>query len=148
MKPVLLLLESAKVLLKSKPNLKVTQHLTNGHDVAAPKLYTEGHTIVSDGSNIRDLEFQDHQEDEEDTEESLAEKLERLAMDQTSQQKSRRRKLEEARSGVSLSIVLTQSLKNNDQALLETVLSNRDPITIQNTISRLDPYSCVTFWIN
>ena len=86
MKPVLLLLESAKVLLKSKPNLKVTQHLTNGHDVAAPKLYTEGHTIVSDGSNIRDLEFQDHQEDEEDTEESLAEKLERLAMDQTSQQ--------------------------------------------------------------
>ena len=140
-----LLLESAKVLLKSKPNLKVTQHLTNGHDVAAPKLYTEGHTIVSDGSNIRDLEFQDHQEDEEDTEESLAEKLERLAMDQTSQQKSRRRKLEEARSGVSLSIVLTQSLKNNDQALLETVLSNRDPITIQNTISRLDPYSCVTF---
>ena len=61
--------------------------------------------------------FKTIKEDEEDTEESLAEKLERLAMDQTSQQKSRRRKLEEA-SGVSLSIVLAQSLKNNDQAFI------------------------------
>ncbi|EMG49225.1 UTP5 U3 small nucleolar RNA-associated protein 5 [Candida maltosa Xu316] len=140
----LLLDATNKIITKSKPNLKVTQHSTvNGHDVAAPKLYTEGHTIVSDGSNIKHLAEDD---DEEDQDESLAEKLDKLSMDNKSgQQKSRRKKLEEARSGVSLSIILSQSLKNNDQALLETVLSNRDTVTIQNTISRLDPYSSVMF---
>ncbi|RCK66046.1 U3 small nucleolar RNA-associated protein 5 [Candida viswanathii] len=137
------LLDTSKTISKSKPDLRVTQHTTiNGHDVAAPKLYTEGHTIISDGSNIRHLE-----EDESDVnDESLAEKLDRLSVDSAKTPvKSRRKKLEEARSGVSLSIILTQSLQSNDTSLLETVLQNRDVVTIQNTISRLDPHTAVIF---
>ena len=136
------LLDSTKIITKSKPDLRVTQHTTiNGHDVAAPKLYSEGHTIISDGSNIRHID-----EEDEDQEESLAEKLDRLSVDTSKTPvKSRRKKLEEARSGVSLSIILTQSLQNNDTSLLETVLQNRDTVTIQNTINRLDPYTAVLF---
>ena len=140
------LLDSSKTITKSKPDLRATEHTTiNGHDVAAPKLYTEGHTIISDGSNIRHLDGEDDEDDDEQ-EESLAEKLDRLSVDNTKTPvKSKRKKLEEARSGVSLSIILTQSLQNNDTSLLETVLQNRDTITIQNTINRLDPYTAVLF---
>lgn len=41
-------------------------------------------------------------------------------------------------SGVSLSTVLTQSLRTNDQSLLESCLHNTDADVIKNTIQRLD----------
>ena len=41
-------------------------------------------------------------------------------------------------TGVSLSTVLTQSLRTNDQSLLESCLHNTDADIVQNTIQRLD----------
>ncbi|EGW33718.1 uncharacterized protein SPAPADRAFT_59082 [Spathaspora passalidarum NRRL Y-27907] len=131
----------SQTISKARPDLKTTQHTVSGHDVAAAKLYSEGHAIVSDGTNIRDLDKDDEDEGEEsEQEESLAEKLDRLAMDKP---KPAKKKLEDARTGASLAVILSQSLKNNDQSLLETVLTNRDPQIIQNTISRLNPYLAV-----
>lgn len=111
---------------KSKLNINVVDHSLYGHDVAAKKLYNEGNVIISDGSNLKDLEFED--------DESLAEKLDRLS---TSQPKKSNKKISSSKTGT-LTIILSQSLKNNDHTLLETVLSNRDPQIIQNTLSKLD----------
>lgn len=124
------LIDSNLIIYKSRPNLKSTQSLTErGHDIAASKPYVEGHAIISDGNNIRDLE-------EDEDEESLAEKLDKISTEQISKKKSK--KIDGKNTTKSLAIILSQSLRNNDHSLLETVLSNRDSQVIQNTISKLD----------
>ncbi|KAI5963965.1 UTP5 [Candida margitis] len=129
------LLDTSKTIFKNKADLKPSQSSSvYGHDVAASKLYNESHAIVNDGSNLGDLE--DQSDDE-----TLAEKFDKLAMNK--QQPQRKKKLEENRNGISLSIILSQALQNNDHALLETVLQTRDSQSIQNTIGRLNPYSSV-----
>ncbi|MDC6270731.1 WD40 repeat and Utp12 domain-containing protein [Acetobacter pasteurianus] len=145
------LLDSNKTIIKRKANLKhLQQSGSYGHDAAASKLYNESHAIVGDGTNIGDLEGEhgvgdnDGGEDEEEQEEeSMAEKLERLAMKNQKAGPQRRRKLEDNRNGISLSVILSQSLTNNDHTLLETVLQTTDTQTIKNTISRLNPYLSV-----
>ncbi|RLV90561.1 U3 small nucleolar RNA-associated protein 5 [Spathaspora sp. JA1] len=127
-------IQPTTTIVKPRPDLKSTQHTMYGHDIASAKLYSEGHAIVSDGTNIRDLE-----EEEEPEQESLAEKLDRLSVEKP---KPTKKKLDTT-TGTSLAIILAQSLKNNDHSLLETVLSNHDPTIIQNTITRLNPYLAV-----
>ncbi|KAK6198523.1 component of small subunit processosome [Scheffersomyces amazonensis] len=129
-----------KVVFKSKPDLKVVNHSTYGHDIAAPKLYSEGHAIISDGTNLGDVlnEVEGEDEDEEE-EESLAEKFEKLSQEKSLNQSTKsKKKLGGDKTGT-LAVILSQSLRNNDHSLLETVLSNRDSQVIQNTIERLDP---------
>ncbi|EAZ63187.2 part of small (ribosomal) subunit (SSU) processosome (contains U3 snoRNA) [Scheffersomyces stipitis CBS 6054] len=128
---------SDRTIHKSKPDLKVTTHSSHGHDVASAKLYSEGHAIISDGTNVRDLELNIEDDKEEET---LADKLEKLGGEQKAPAKSikTKHKLGGDKTGT-LTIILSQSLRNNDHSLLETVLSNRDPVVIQNTISKLDP---------
>lgn len=129
------LLDTNKTIIKDKADLKPTQSSSvYGHDVAASKLYNESHAVVNDGISLGNLE-------DESDEETLAEKFDKLAMNK--QQPQRKKKLEENRNGISLSIILSQALQNNDHSLLETVLQTRDPQSIKNTISRLNPYSSV-----
>ncbi|KAI5961929.1 UTP5 [Candida theae] len=129
------LLRQSKTIIKNKADLKPSHSASeHGHDVAASKLYNESHAVVNDGTSLADI-------DDESDEETLAEKFDKLAMNK--QQPQRKRKLEENRNGISLSIILSQALQNNDHSLLETVLQTRDPQSIQNTISRLNPYSSV-----
>ncbi|KAK6461294.1 component of small subunit processosome [Scheffersomyces coipomensis] len=127
-----------KVIFKSKPDLKVVNHSSFGHDIAAPKLYSEGHAIISDGTQLGGLIDEDEEGGEE--EESLAEKLEKLSNESKSQTQNTKskKKLGGDKTGT-LTIILSQSLRNNDHSLLETVLSNRDAQVIQNTIAKLDP---------
>lgn len=136
-----LCITSNKSIEKSKPDFTSTVHSQYGHDVAATKHYNEGNAIVSDGSNLRDLQKDSDEEDDEEEEESLAEKLDKLSTEQAQKsKKSTERKKFGVGSNVTatLTIILSQALKNNDHSLLETVLSNRDPTVIQNTISKLD----------
>lgn len=118
----------SKTIEKSKQELKVPSHSRDGHDVAAPKLYTETHTVVTEGTAFQnDLEY----DEKEDT---LAERLEKLNGHKT---QTKTKRLQKHTAGT-LTVVLSQALRNNDHSLLETVLTNRDPTVVQNTISRLD----------
>ncbi|KAG7195514.1 Small subunit (SSU) processome component [Scheffersomyces spartinae] len=131
---------------KSKPDLKAISHTEAGHDIAASKHYNESNAIINDGLTTNNVvNYSDNDEDDEDREEgeSLAEKLDKLSTDNNNQKqnptKSNKKKLTGLTSSLTLTIVLSQALKNNDHALFETVLSNKDPQVIQNTIMKLDP---------
>ncbi|GEQ70803.1 hypothetical protein JCM33374_g4482 [Metschnikowia sp. JCM 33374] len=123
------------VIAKSRQEIKPTNHAEAGHDVAAPKLYTEGHTVVTDGTAFQtDLI---HSEDDDEDDETLAERLEKLSGGSQRRSALGKKKLRKHTTGT-LTVVLSQALRNNDHSLLETVLANRDPTIVQNTISRLD----------
>lgn len=129
-----------KVIEKSKPNTKSTTHAVNGHDIAASTHYNEGNAVVSEGTNFKNVGNVSDDEDDEDGE-TLADKLEKLSTDQKSTNSKKPKKKWNGGKNTNtatLTIILAQSLKNNDHGLLETVLMNRDPIIVQNTISRLD----------
>lgn len=117
---------------KSKQIMKPTAHNKDGHDLAAPRLYSEYHTVITEGGV-----FQDEIENLDDDDDSLAEKLEKIT-GQKSHINGRSKKLLKKHTAGSLTVVLSQALRNNDNALLETVLVNRDPSIVQSTISRLD----------
>lgn len=121
-----------QVITESRQAIQAPSHSQKGHDVAAPKLYNEHHTVVTEGSAFQD----DLEEDDDDEDESLAEKLEKLGADSTKKQGGKK-KLNKHTAGT-LTVVLSQALRNNDHGLLETVLTNRDPEVVQNTISRLN----------
>lgn len=126
------LLDGSKVIEKHRETIKTASHSAHGHDIASKKEYNEGNAIISDGTNFRNLES-----DSED-EETLADKLEKLTTDQKSKKESKSKKRINKSSTGTLTIILAQSLRNNDHALLETVLGNRDSNVIKNTISKLD----------
>lgn len=128
-------LNSAVDIQKLKPEI-IIDHSKFGHDIAAKRNYNEGNTIVTDGTNISSMQSLDESENEKD-EESLAEKMENLVSDQKPKKKKSVKKLS-GQNITSLATVLSQALRSNDHALLETVLSNRDPRVIQSTISKLD----------
>ena len=92
-----------------------------------PSLYFDASVLVSD----------DEDEDDED-DETLAERLEKLSGGSQRHSALGKKKLRKHTAGT-LTVVLSQALRNNDHSLLETVLANRDPSIVQNTISRLDP---------
>lgn len=121
-----------QVITESKQTIQTPSHAQNGHDVAAPKLYNEHHTVVTEGSAFQ----LDVEEDDDDEEESMAEKLEKLGAESNKKQGGGKKKLNRHTAGT-LTVVLSQALRNNDHGLLETVLTNRDPEVVQNTISRL-----------
>lgn len=125
-------LSGDKTITKSKQNIKATAHTQGGHDVAAPRLYNENHTVITEGGA-----FQDENENLDDDEESLAEKLEKISSESSRKNDNSKRRLQKHTAG-SLTVVLSQALRNNDQALLETVLINRDLNIVQSTIARLD----------
>lgn len=123
-----------------KPTTKSIDHHNNqGHDIAATKHYTEANTIISDGNNLRDL---DNVLDDDEGE-LLAEKLEKLHPNTTTSKAKPAAKMG-GKNAATLSIVLSQSLRNNDHSLLEVVLGNRDPEVIKNTIAKLDSLLAVT----
>ncbi|CAN3374090.1 hypothetical protein DIURU_000537 [Diutina rugosa] len=125
---------------QSKPTTKSIDHHNNqGHDIAATKHYTEANTIISDGNNLRDLD----NVSDDDEGESLAEKLEKLHPNTTTSKAKPAAKMG-GKNAATLSIVLSQSLRNNDHSLLEVVLGNRDPEVIKNTIAKLDSSLAVT----
>lgn len=127
-------IEGDKTFLKSRPELNVTVHHTKGHDVASAKHYNEANTIISEGTNFKDVS-----DNEEEEEETLADKLDKLSTGQKPKTaKNSRKKLALKNSSTTLTIVLSQALTNNDHTLLESVLGNRDVNIIQNTIARLD----------
>lgn len=134
---------------KSKPDLKAISHTEAGHDIAAGKHYNESNAIINDGLTTNDVVNESDEEDEEEKEgESLAEKLEKLSTDVNQKQKptkASKKKLTGLTSSLTLTIVLSQALKNNDHALFETVLSNKDPQVIQNTVMKLDPSLAIIF---
>lgn len=121
-------------LIKKKTEVATPHHALNGHDVAAVKHYNEGNAVISDGYNLTNV-VEDGDDDDEDGE-SLADKVAKLATETKplTAKKARKNNL----SNNTLTTVLSQSLKNNDHSLLETVLTNRDQQVIQNTISKLD----------
>lgn len=121
-----------RTIAKSKQNVKAPAHTRDGHDVAAPRLYDEYHTVITEGGA-----FQDELETLEEDDESLADKLEKITGNSGRKNGSAKKRLQKHTSG-SLTIVLSQALRNNDQALLESVLVNRDPTIVQSTIARLD----------
>ncbi|EGV66401.1 Small subunit (SSU) processome component [Yamadazyma tenuis] len=121
-------------LSKTKQESSVPHHAMNGHDVASAKHYNEGNAIVSDGYNLNHVVEDD--EDEEDGE-ALADKLAKLATDAKTVTPKKTKK-QNGINNNTLTTILSQSLKNNDHSLLETVLTNRDQQVIQNTIARLD----------
>lgn len=125
-------LSGDKTITKSKQNIKPTAHSQGGHDVAAPRLYNEHHTVITEGGA-----FQDEVENMDDDDESLADKLEKISSESSRKNDQSRRKLQKHTAG-SLTVVLSQALRNSDQALLETVLVNRDLNIVQSTIARLD----------
>lgn len=122
------------VLEKAKVDTS-TAHVQNGHDVAAATHYNEGNAIVSEG--IMQTADQDSEDEEEET---LAERLEKISTDKSISSKKKRNV---HNSAGTLSVILTQSLRNNDHSLLETVLANTDPEVIKNTISRINAVSAV-----
>lgn len=124
---------------QGKPQTKSTDHQLQGHDIAATKHYTEANTIISDGNNLRDL---DNVLDDDDGE-LLAEKLEKLHP-HTGTTKAKPTPKMGGKNAATLSIVLAQSLRNNDHSLLEVVLGNRNPDVIKNTIAKLDSLLAVT----
>lgn len=126
------------VLEKIKQDLS-TSHTQKGQDVAATTQYSEGNTIVSEG--VMQTEQNESDEDDEE-EESLAERLEKITTDKTTSSKKKKKKSAHNSAGT-LSVILTQSLKNNDHSLLETVFSNNDHEVIKNTIHRITPVSAV-----
>lgn len=109
---------------KARQVLKPTSHSSQGHDVAAPRLYSENRTVITEGSAFQN-----------DMEDTLADRLEKLG---GTKPKSGGKKLQRHTAGT-LTVVLSQALRNNDHSLLETVLANRDPSVVQNTIQRLEP---------
>ncbi|CAH6722167.1 U3 small nucleolar RNA-associated protein 5 [[Candida] jaroonii] len=115
-------------LTKKKMVTNTPHHSLNGNDVSSIGQYNEGNTIVSDGFNLNNVE------DDEDSSETLAEKLEKLSTEIKPSVAKKKKGL----SNNTLTTILSQSLRNNDMALLETVLGNRDQQIIQNTILRLD----------
>lgn len=118
---------------KSKQKIIATSHTTDGHDVAAPKLYQESHTVITEGNA-----FQEDVNEEED-DESLAEKINKLSEQLRDQEKRGKKKLKRHTPG-SLAVVLSQALKNNDNSLLDNaVLINKDLEVVKNTIARLAP---------
>lgn len=121
----------SQVITESKEVVPTYSNTQRGHDVASARLYDENHTVITEGSA-----FQDDLDDEEEEDESLAEKLEKLGEDSNKKQ-SGAKKLSKHTAGT-LTVVLSQALRNNDHTLLETVLTNRDPAVVQNTISRLN----------
>lgn len=125
-------LSGDKTITKSKQNNKATLHAQGGHDVAAPRLYNEHHTVITEGGA-----FQDEVESMEDDDESLADKLEKISSESSRKNDQSRKRLQKHTAG-SLTVVLSQALRNSDQALLETVLVNRDLNIVQSTIARLD----------
>lgn len=130
-----LILQGVVKIEKSSPNLRRPEHSLHGHDIAAPVHYNEANAIVTEGGNLKDVA---NDTDDENNEESLMEKLERISTDK--QQKQQRKKLKATGNTVpTLAVVLSQSLRNNDHSLLESVLANRDPTIIESTISRIEP---------
>lgn len=121
-----------KVITEAKQSITTHSNTKGSQDVAAARLYNEDHTVVTEGSAFQD----DLEEEDEDEDESLAERLEKLGGDSKKKQ-SGAKKLSKHTAGT-LTMVLSQALRNNDHSLLETVLSNRDPMVVQNTISRLN----------
>lgn len=130
-----LTLQGVVTIEKSSPNLRRPEHSLRGHDIAAPVHYNEANAIVTEGGNLKDVA---NDTDDENNEESLVEKLERISTDK--HQKQQKKKLKTTSDNVpTLAVVLSQSLRNNDHSLLESVLANRDPTIIESTISRLEP---------
>ncbi|OBA24375.1 NUC189-domain-containing protein [Metschnikowia bicuspidata var. bicuspidata NRRL YB-4993] len=126
-------LAGAAVVRKARQETRPTAHAEGGHDVAAPKLYHEADTVVTEGSAFQnDLVHSDDDDDE-----TLAERLEKLSGGSQRRSALGKKKLRKHTAGT-LTVVLSQALRNNDHSLLETVLANRDPAVVQNTISRLD----------
>lgn len=118
-------------LKKKKADLSVPHHAMNGHDVASAKQYNEGNAIVSDGYNLNNVV----EDDDEEEGETLAEKVAKLATDAKPAPAKQTKKPTTTNT---LTTVLSQSLRNNDHSLLETVLMTKDHQVIQNTIAKLD----------
>lgn len=118
-------------LTKKKLEVTTPHHALNGHDVAATSHYNEANAIVSDGYNLNNVI-----EDDEEDSETLADKVAKLVTE--SKPLTAKKPKKNNLSNNTLTTILSQSLKNNDHSLLETVLTNRDQQVIQNTISKLD----------
>lgn len=124
---------------KPKKKIQASTHTEDGQDVAAPALYRESQTVITEGNAYH----ADLDEDNED-DETLAERAQKLKEEEGGEKEEQRKKLQKHTSG-SLAIVLTQALQSNDQPMLESsVLLSRDPIIIQNTIARLSPTLAIT----
>lgn len=112
----------------------VSFHAQNGSDVASTTNYNEGNTVISEGL----MQTVDSGSDEND--ETLAERLEKITTDRSSSNKKKRHVHNSAET---LSVILSQALRNNDHSLLETVLGNNDTEVIRNTIYRINAVTAV-----
>lgn len=124
----------SKTIRRSKQQIKQPSRTEKGHDSAAGRHYSEIHTVITEGTAFQnDLETGDDDEEEE----SLADRLNKLNGGNSTKEEVGKKRLNRHTSGT-LTVVLSQALRNNDHSLLETVLCNRDPSVIQKTINRLD----------
>jgi U3 small nucleolar RNA-associated protein 5 len=118
----------------------------NGVDPAAAAPYNEATSVVSSGKDVKNLES-----DDEEEEGTLAERLDALEVDAgqkpttNNKPKSNNKgnnantpsKVEFSTPGT-FTTILTQALKTNDHALLESCLVNRAENVIKLSIQRLD----------
>ncbi|SCW02860.1 LAFE_0F15874g1_1 [Lachancea fermentati] len=133
-------LPPTQVIEKARPiaSSKSAHRSLYGEDIAASKSYVEGNATVTSGDNFKYVHqaIAEVERNEEDAEESLADKL--ASTDITTKLAESRRAKKRSTTGT-LTVVLTQALQSNDHSLLETVLNNRDERVIKGTISRLQP---------
>lgn len=139
-----------------------TMGLVNGTKEKQKKVYQDGNANLVAGNDTGDLEIQenfangtnDHgsgssseEEGEEAPEEpTLADRLHTLEVSATTPAKVNNptRAVLKMPSAGSLTTVLTQALKSNDTALLESCLHHSDSKVILATIRRLDPTLAVS----
>lgn len=136
------LVKAVKVLqgLESKNNLN-----KEGEDVATAKRYTEDHTAVKSGNDLSHLN-----DDDEEEASTLAERLNALeAGEKTKNVKVKDISLTKEFDAMSLktpesfTLVLAQSLKTNDHALLESLLTTHNEENIKVSVKRLESSQAV-----
>lgn len=126
-----------------KPHQLLNVNNKSTVDPAAVVGYNESTTVISSGKDLHSLD-----DDESDQEETLAERLNALeveiSQDDEGDQSMKlngvvpKTNLKELSTPGSFATLLSQALKTNDHALLETCLSSREDSLIKISIQRLE----------
>ncbi len=126
---------------------------TSGYDPAAARQYRDNNAVVTSGDNLQDLGIlgEDDEEkysDEEELEElepTLGERVEELTLGESKQYKSKNTKKKNLKiSAGTLTTVLSEALRANDHAFLETCLHHGNEDDVKKTVEQLDSILAVS----
>lgn len=119
---------------------KVGQNQPDNFDKAANSRFRETQAIVKGGNDFTKL---DDDSDDDEGGSTLADRLDALEVDSEKKDSVESRttlgkSAQKLKTPVSFAVVITQALKTNDSALLETCFSNRTEDFIEESIKRID----------